>query len=722
MASVASLAFPPEDAPYTHHSHHHRHKTDRVSEKLLAQVADWLEREKNKKQFRTIRRPSSKRSSPPRETPGPDNAEAVEFARKRAPSLDSQASDVSLDRLQRIIDDSMAAMGLTAVPHYSLKPGRRQSKRSLQLQRTASSDTEWNDGDVVVPSCDAYLDNAKAMSYSGGKAASDQTVPVLNKRGEREKKAWVSFKNEIIRIAHTLRLKGWRRVPLDSGEGISCERLSGALTNAVYVVSPPPDVVAATPEGKKPPAKVLLRVYGPHVEHLIDRENELSVLQRLARKKIGSRLLGTFLNGRFEEFFNATTLTHVTMRDPDTSRQIAKRMRELHDGVELLEVEKDEGPGVWCHWDKWLETVEKTITFLDRQILEDRPGPIRGPADAWRTRGLICGVEWHRFRAAVEAYRRFLNETYGSPQAVRERLVFAHNDVSDNPPPPASHPVLFTDSETLSPPKKKQTQYGNILRVLPDDKKSPLLQPANKHKQLVVIDFEYAAANVRGLEFANHFTEWMYNYHDPAAPWACNTAWYPSLEEQRCFVRAYIDHRPQYATPGASTPNLPSLGPPAIQSTASLSSMADFMLDARMPPGGSPWTEIDRAAEEAAEARVSELLEETRLWRIANSAQWIVWGIVQAKVPGLDLSAPVAPASASGTGVVEGTAAGVHANGDNMAEEDEGVADAEADGFDYLRFAQDRAMLFWGDCVRLGIVKAEELPDEVRARIKIVKG
>lgn len=34
---------------------------------------------------------------------------------------------------------------------------------------------------------------------------------------------------------------------------------------------------------------------------------------------------------------------------------------------------------------------------------------------------------------------------------------------------------------------------------------SPLLLPANEHKQLVVIDFEYSSANTPGLEFANHF-------------------------------------------------------------------------------------------------------------------------------------------------------------------------------------------------------------------------
>lgn len=49
-----------------------------------------------------------------------------------------------------------------------------------------------------------------------------------------------------------------------------------------------------------------------------------------------------------------------------------------------------------------------------------------------------------------------------------------------------------------------QTQYGNILRMVPEGE-SPLLLPANKHKQLVVIDFEYANANLPGLEFANHF-------------------------------------------------------------------------------------------------------------------------------------------------------------------------------------------------------------------------
>jgi choline kinase len=257
-----------------------------------------------------------------------------------------------------------------------------------------------------------------------------------------------------------------------------------------------------------------------------------------------------------------------------------------------------------------------------------------------------------------------------------------------------------------------QTQYGNILRIRPDDEKSPLLQPANEHKQLIVIDFEYAGANVPGLEFANHFSEWTYNYHDPVAPFACNTAVYPSLDQQHRFIKAYVDHRPQFHYSGASTPNLTPLATPPIsmssgsgtpalpsmQSTASTSSIVEFMLDARVPPGG--WREEEARLEEEDDGRMKELLEETRLWRAANSAQWVAWGVVQAKVPGLKVSTEDEKPST-----------------DSHIEDEQAEA---AEEFDYLGYAQDRALFFWGDCVQMGLVKLEELPADLRDRIKVV--
>lgn len=416
----------------------HRHKPDVVTERLLSQVAEWLEREKVKQARKRSRR-SHEGGKPPHSNV---SIPVPEPGRPRADSIESDSSEVSLDRLQRILTDSMTALGLNSLPQPLPRLGRRHRKRSSRnLARVASSDTEWLDDDIVVPSCDVFLDNSKTLSYSGGKAGADDGASTSSRREEKERQHWITFKNEIIRLAHTLRLKGWRRVPLDSGETISVERISGALTNAVYVVSPPSESLLPREPGKKQPGKVLLRIYGPQVEHLIDRESELGVLRRLARKRIGPRLLGTFLNGRFEQYLNATALTPGSMREADTSKQIAKRMRELHDGVELLEEEKDQGPAVWKNWDKWLSQVEKAVTFLDKQTLSHSQTPSNG---ASKSAGFVCGVQWPVFKALVEKYRRYVDAYYGDPKKIRDRLVFAHNDVS--PLPSLPFPLHFLQS------------------------------------------------------------------------------------------------------------------------------------------------------------------------------------------------------------------------------------------------------------------------------------
>ncbi|KAG5990553.1 hypothetical protein E4U43_004259 [Claviceps pusilla] len=335
--SSPSLRPDDESVASTNHQHHsHRHQY--YAEKLLAQVSDWLEHEKSK--MASGRKSSSHRrksKSPPDADPSSPSADPV---RERSDSVDSQSSHVSFEKLEHILQGSLSSLGLTSIPqHPSRFPRRRQASSKPGLHRAASSDTDYVDGDAIVPSCDAWLDNSKTLSYTGGAASTDDLSS--GTKLDKDSDAWLVFKNEIIRIAHTLRLKGWRRIPLGAGDLIDVERLSGALTNAVYVVTPPKNLSDA--QGKKMPEKLLLRVYGPQVEHLIDRDNELKVLQRLARKKIGPRLLGTFKNGRFEQYFNAITLTPAHLREPDTSKSIAKRMRELHDGVDLLPLEREAG-------------------------------------------------------------------------------------------------------------------------------------------------------------------------------------------------------------------------------------------------------------------------------------------------------------------------------------------------------------------------------------------
>lgn len=106
-------------------------------------------------------------------------------------------------------------------------------------------------------------------------------------------------------------------------------------------------------------------------------------------------------------------------------------MRELHDGIELLEEERDAGPFIWQNWDNWVERCEQVITWLDSQLSCRKPKLQDPTVDNWRNRGLVCGVEWPQFRQTVERYRKWLEQQCGGPAHVRQKLVFAHNDVGN---------------------------------------------------------------------------------------------------------------------------------------------------------------------------------------------------------------------------------------------------------------------------------------------------
>ncbi|KAI9849824.1 MAG: hypothetical protein M1837_000038 [Sclerophora amabilis] len=696
-----------------------RHGKSHPYDGLVSQIHTWLQVEKEKRTARKAKRKSRKEGVQQHAHPGQTGG------RNSGSQTEESDDSEAFERLEKILSHQHLSRQSSHRARKHLRhPFRRQSSSYHKLKRgsvAGSSDTDYYDGDAFVPSTDAVLDNSKTMGYFGGASASDPDQG----GSAKQKEEWSSFKSEVLRLAHTLKLKGWRRVPLDRGSDIAVERLSGALTNAVYVVSPPKDLPdeptgmnesTASLGHRKLPSKLLLRIYGPQVEHLIDRDAELQILKRLARKHIGPRLLGTFNNGRFEEFFHAHTLDARDLRIPETSAQIAKRMRELHDGIELLDEERDGGPFVWKNWDKWVGRCEQVISLIDDQVKSNLAKGENCP-DTWKRRGLICGVEWPVFRKAVEKYRAWLEDRYGGPGGVRAQLVFAHND----------------------------TQYGNILRLEPSGQ-SPLLIPANAHKRLVVIDFEYASANLPGLEFANHFTEWCYNYHAPERPYLLNIYRYPTLEEQTRFIRSYVEHHSPQPPRSLSTPLL------TAADAGPSSSISSFMLESRH--GTSQIPEEHTSLDPKVEKEINRLLFETNLWRAANTAQWVAWGIVQAKVPELDSAWPQSeddstdsdrnmqndaskektersasektikelPAAAEGgaNNVPDGNLPETHQEPEDTPA-DEGTEDEEEEEFDYLSYAQERAMLFWGDVVNLGIIDKDELPADLLPKLKIVK-
>ncbi|CAN9133587.1 unnamed protein product [Alternaria alternata] len=704
-----------------------------VHEDFLKEANTWLNHERAKRAARRVAQRAGHKGT--FQDHGSAKSALIEgygqpVIKSRRSGSESSEGSVALDQLAGILEKAVLAKAGNVMRNPS-----HDWKLSVGSKSHAAGSKDLNHLKSViqlVPTCDIVLDNSKIMAYSvnkpAGSSGSKHDTTHMDTRAQEEKDAWRAFSFEILHLAHKLNLKGWRKIPMDQCDKIEVRRLSGAMTNAVYTVTPPEylhSLGAIADDQLKPkstPAKLLLRIYGPNIEKLIDRDNEMRTLERLARKGIGPCLLGTFSNGRFEEFLHARPLTAEEIRIPETSKQIAQRIRELHSGIDLLQEEREAGPSIWQKWDNLVDHCEQVVTWLDRQIFEDKQvtSPSPSPLDDWRKRGFVCGTKWPTFRRVIERYRKWLEEQYGGADKINEQLVFAHND----------------------------TQYGNILRVEPDGN-SPLLLPANLHKQLMVIDFEYANANLPAMEFANHFTEWMYNYHAPKAPWRYNDEHYPTPEEQHRFIQAYVTH--------ISDPKVVSVSM-SRKSTSPLESLpsSDSDLTSNIMPEACPLQDQeDHREEQEAEMKrdtedeIQRLMAETRLWRLASSVVWIAWGIVQASIPGLpnfdteekNEGGTIGEESRSPESSITEVKAGTETKEVNLENSrvskgigrqkdvgtktntDQNVAISrlqDGEEFDYLAYAQNRAMFAWGDAIRLGFVKAEELPDSVRERAKIV--
>lgn len=153
------------------------------------------------------------------------------------------------------------------------------------------------------------------------------------------------------------------------------------------------------------------------------------------------------------------------------------------------------------------------------------------------------------------------------------------------------------------------------------------------------------------------------------------------------------------------------------------------MLDNRTPKD-APIEKQDEEHDRAVEKEVARLVHESQIWRLANSAQWVMWGVMQAKIEGLpdfdDETQTASVAAGQLTKIPEDPV--MLSDGMEVGEqipeckkstpaEDSKDEDEE---FDYLAYTFERAMFFWGDAVELGLVKLEELPKDAQENIKLV--
>jgi choline kinase len=158
------------------------------------------------------------------------------------------------------------------------------------------------------------------------------------------------------------------------------------------------------------------------------------------------------------------------------------------------------------------------------------------------------------------------------------------------------------------------------------------------------------------------------------------------------------------------------------------------MLDTRFPKD-IPIEKADEEYDRAVEKEVARLIHESQIWRLANSAQWVMWGVMQAKIEGLpdfgDETQTASVVAGKLTSLPEDSVMSsdpLEAEEKEMAQDSKGkksgIAEegdnGEGDEFDYLAYTFERAMFFWGDAVELGFVKLEDLPADLQDNIKLV--
>lgn len=225
-------------------------------------------------------------------------------------------------------------------------------------------------------------------------------------------------------------------LPAWEGAGAEAEVdvIGGGITNALFRLQAP----------ERPP--ILVRIYGPKTEVVIDRERENRLFAHLSRVGQAPPYLGRFENGRVEGFlegFRALEPHEMGQHAASTARKLA----ELH------AIQWDDPPSTWDTLRRWMQLAQG-LSFAG--------------ADAARH----AALELSRYAAALEELEvRWHAEIVPSATSAGGMAavapVLAHNDL-------------------LS---------GNIL-------------VHEVTREIRFIDFEYGARAPAAFDVANHFCEY----------------------------------------------------------------------------------------------------------------------------------------------------------------------------------------------------------------------
>ncbi|GAA5821401.1 hypothetical protein JCM10212_000283 [Sporobolomyces blumeae] len=363
-----------------------------------------------------------------------------------------------------------------------------------------------------------------------------------------------------------------------------------------------------------------------------------------------------------------------------------------------------------------------------RQQQQQHVPPLASPS---RTLDLRATLNLPLFEQQLRLYRAWVHAAERAPAPITSTSTTTTTTTTSQTSSTTSsvHPRYRGRSKRVF--AHNDTQYGNLLLLTPDrdgDEEKELVakikrEGGGQHKRIIVVDFEYAGANPRGFDIANHFCEWQADYHHESLSHSLSAHQpYPTLKEKVRFLEAYV------GCDGGVDSN-----------------DKDDDVDARDDDDHDD-DDVDVDGEEGRgdprdpvglDPRVAKLLDEVAIWEPSSHAMWAVWGIVQAKE---DLLARIArwkdKAASSRHDQVgkegqegQNVRSGSEGSGDgqggkgNLAQQLEGLrfeqkeqdreGERDLDGeledvggevFDYLSYAAERMEMFRRELMSLGVI------------------
>ncbi|EGW31578.1 uncharacterized protein SPAPADRAFT_62195, partial [Spathaspora passalidarum NRRL Y-27907] len=416
-----------------------------------------------------------------------------------------------------------------------------RSLSSSSLTKLVITNTEIEGGERSIPSVEANLDNSLPLDF---------------------------FKQDILAIIKTLKIHKWHKRQL-SIANLTVTRISGALTNSIYKLEYKDDTHNLP--------SLLLRVYGKNVDELIDRNRELETLVKLSQKRIGPRLLGIFTNGRFEQFLDGfNTLNKESIRDEVISQMLGRRMKDLHYKIELDDKDLGPMPACWNLIEKWLKIFENDY--------------LPGYAAANKDVQDIFWVDFQSFKQIVSKYKSWLFEKYEQTD-FSSNYKFCHNDTQYGNL--LLHESFNKDDIIMSTP------LSSAATSLSSFEETAAKSTSNKKdSSLVVIDFEYSAANFPAFDIVNHFSEWMSDYYHEEKPYYIFNENYPTRAEQINLIRSYVEYDFQF--PSSS-----------LKTSKTIEQL------------------INEPSSNLLQFEVEKMYNECILWRASVQIYWCLWGLIQ---------------------------------------------------------------------------------------------